>query len=482
MASEKCITIIGGGFSGTLTAVQLLRQSPFPICIKMLNTGYPLSKGVAYSAESNLHLLNVRSGRMSAFPHIPRHFVHWLEKQEGVEQFCQPGENLADAFMPRRVYGHYVAHILKTALENIPAGSKLEIFPEEAIAVEQLSKNRYKVLLGNGDEFETDKIVLALGNFEPADLPGIPEEVKQSGHYFGNPWKPEALDKLNPDEPVFLVGTGLTMVDVTLSLLEQEFPGKIIAISPKGYLPMVHRHSNPYPDFRKELQPPFELNSIYAAVKKHIRKAIEQGSSCEALIDSLRPRTQEIWQGLSLEDKQKFLRHLSSLWGVFRHRISPQIADRIQTGRDNGQLQVKAARLENVTEHNGKLLVQIKVKGKETSETIAVQRIINCTGPQGNYSKIFTPLVQSLISGKLITADELQLGLKAQPDGRLLQENGLPSCSLFTIGPALRGALWESTAVPEISEQAAHLAQTILCMFKPDAETKTEKAAPQTKK
>src|SRR5690606_24633164 len=122
---------IGGGFSGALTAVQLLRQTPFPICVKVVNAGFPLFKGVAYSAESNLHLLNVRSGRMSAFPHIPRHFVNWLETQPETAQFCQPGQTLTDAFMPRRVYGQYVSFILHRTLDKIPAGSKLEFLSDQ---------------------------------------------------------------------------------------------------------------------------------------------------------------------------------------------------------------------------------------------------------------------------------------------------------------------------------------------------------------
>ena len=481
MASEKCITIIGGGFSGTLTAVQLLRQSPFPICVKLINAGYPLSKGVAYSAESNLHLLNVRSGRMSAFPHLPRHFVNWLETQPEAQQFCQSGQSLADAFMPRRVYGQYVAYILKTALEKMPAGSKLELIDDEAIAITELPDKHYRVDLKSGLHFKTEKIVLALGNFAPEPLK-LPAGILESEYYFGNPWKPEMLENLHPEEPVLLVGSGLTMVDVVLSLLEQKFGGQIIAISPKGYLPMVHRHTAPYPDFRKELHGPFSLNTIYSTLKKHIRKAVAQGSSCEALIDSLRPQTQEIWQGLSQEDKQKFLRHLSSLWGIFRHRLSPQIADRIQAARDNGQLEVKAARLQNATQAEGKLQALLKLRGRQEPKTIAVQRIINCTGPQGNYTRIAMPLVQNLLSQSLISADDLQLGLKAMPDGRLMQADGKPSCKFFTIGPTMRGALWESTAVPEISEQAAHLAQTILHTFLPEAETKTENTAPQTKK
>src|SRR5688572_12800575 len=482
MAFEKSITLFGAGFSGRLPAVHFLRQPRFPSCEKLINTGFPFGKGVAYSAESNLHLLNVRSGRMSAFPHIPRHFVNWLETQPDVMQFCQPGETLAEAFMPRRIYGQYVAYILNNALDKSPAGSRLIVIEDEVTGVKTTNQKRYVISLKSHPEFETEKIVLALGNFLPEQLKGLSEEVLQSGRYFGNPWQSEAVENLEADEPVMLVGTGLTMVDVVLSLLERNFTGKIIAVSPKGYLPMVHIQTNPYPDFRNELQPPYAIDKLYSAVKKHIRRAIDQGSSCEALIDSLRPQTQQIWQGLSLADKKKFLRHLSSLWGVFRHRISGQIAARIQTAIDSGQLEVIAGRLRSAEMVNGKLQVAVKAKGQTELQTIKVQRVINCTGPQTDYQKVKSPLIQNLLAQNLIQPDELRLGLKALPDGRLIQENGLPSCSFFTIGTTLRGALWESTAVPEISEQAAHLAQTVLHAFLPGPETKTENTEAQAKK
>ena len=166
----------------------------------------------------------------------------------------------------------------------------------------------------------------------------------------------------------------------------------------------------------------------------------------------------------------------------FRHRISGQIAARIQEAREIGQLEVLAGRVKSAEIINGKLQVTVKEKGKIASKTLNVQRIVNCTGPQTDYQKIKSPLIQSLLAQNLILPDELRLGLKALPDGRLIMENGLPSYSFFTIGTTLRGALWESTAVPEISEQAAHLAQTVLHAFQPEPETKTENTKAQTKK
>jgi uncharacterized NAD(P)/FAD-binding protein YdhS len=137
----------------------------------------------------------------------------------------------------------------------------------------------------------------------------------------------------------------------------------------------------------------------------------------------------------------------------------------IEAVRNSGQMEVLAARLRSVAVEGEKLNVRLRQRGHQKSQEMAVQRIINCTGPQSDYARIEHPLLAQLRQYKLIQPDSLHLGLKALPDGRLIQTDGKPSCSLFTIGPALRGALWESTAVPEISEQAAHLAKLYYMPF-----------------
>jgi len=43
----KHIVIIGGGFSGTMTAVNLARLSEVPLRVTVVNHGYPQGRGVA---------------------------------------------------------------------------------------------------------------------------------------------------------------------------------------------------------------------------------------------------------------------------------------------------------------------------------------------------------------------------------------------------------------------------------------------------
>ncbi len=75
--SIPVVAIIGGGFCGMVTAVNLF-QSPVPIEIVIVNDGYPFGKGVAYSAHSEKYLLNVRAVNMSAYADMPQHFLDWV--------------------------------------------------------------------------------------------------------------------------------------------------------------------------------------------------------------------------------------------------------------------------------------------------------------------------------------------------------------------------------------------------------------------
>ena len=72
------IAIIGGGFSGVMTAVNLARLSRHPLQLTLINERRPKGRGVAYGSRRIEHLLNVAARNMSAFPDLPDHFVQWL--------------------------------------------------------------------------------------------------------------------------------------------------------------------------------------------------------------------------------------------------------------------------------------------------------------------------------------------------------------------------------------------------------------------
>lgn len=88
--------------------------------------------------------------------------------------------------------------------------------------------------------------------------------------------------------------------------------------------------------------------------------------------------------------------------------------------------------------------------------------VVNCTGPEGDFRKLRHPLVDSLLEHGLARPDRLGMGLDVAADGALMDAWGEASSWLFTLGPLRKGALWETTAVPEIRVQAAELARRLL--------------------
>src|SRR5687768_6773269 len=88
------VAIVGGGFSGAMQAINLLRhEGPSAVLIeRRLVAG----RGTAYSASLDDHLLNVRASNMSALPDDPCHFVRWLKAK---------GLGRAADFVSRKTYG-----------------------------------------------------------------------------------------------------------------------------------------------------------------------------------------------------------------------------------------------------------------------------------------------------------------------------------------------------------------------------------------
>ena len=106
----KTVAIIGGGFCGTLAAVNLARLSSKPLRVVLINSGYPLGRGVAYGTTRPEHRLNVVARNMSAFPDLPSHFVDWLRTRADFADI--PLVDLREQFVPRRVYGDYLQDLL----------------------------------------------------------------------------------------------------------------------------------------------------------------------------------------------------------------------------------------------------------------------------------------------------------------------------------------------------------------------------------
>lgn len=430
----ESVAIVGGGFSGTLLAINLLRHGgPRATLIERRP---PFGKGVAYSAPTATHVLNVRAANMSAFPDAPSSFADWLGAR---------GQGGPSTFASRRSYGDYLAGLLDEAIRDDVSG-RLTLVDDNATAA-TISNDGVAVTLASGKVVRSDALVLATGNLPPHALPGV-DEAEVGEVYVADPW---SLDPGTAGEgPVLLLGTGLTMIDVALSLDDAGFSGEIVALSRRGLLPRVHAPASlgGLPE-----RPPADLLLLLRAVRA---RAAEIG--WRSAIDELRPFTQDLWRGASPADQSRFLRHLRPWWDVHRHRIAPDVAARIKALVASGRLQIVAGRLGRVDPGGRTTFTR---RGGNRVSTANFATIVNCTGPQGDLTRTDEPLLRGLFDAGLTRPDSCRLGLDVDPDCRLIAAEGSASDRLLAVGPMTRGAFWEITAVPDIRRQAWSLARRL---------------------
>lgn len=470
----KTVAIIGGGFCGTLAAVNLARLSADPQRITIINSHYPAARGVAYSTRRGEHLLNVVARNMSAFPELPSHFVDWLRTRS---EFADvPLAELRDQFMPRRVFGDYLQDLLFWHTQPLggPAAVHIEVVHDEAVDISPADWGA-SVILKSGGTVQAARVLLATGNLAPRDIlpPGSPTDHPA---YFGNPWQ-GWLEKLPAaNENVLLIGTGLTMIDAFLTLRSLDWKGKIYAVSRSGLLPISHFKGSDYPSFPPDEPWKLGLASLKAQMEEHCQRVRELGQNPAVIVDKLRPFTQRIWRAFSPAEKSEFHERYRTRWNVVRHRIPPAIAAQIEAAQASGELNILKGTIGAVRADGGKLNVRIQATDGKTAQELSVGLLLNCTGPRESFSSASEPLFRNLFQRGLIRADELDMGVDVTPDFAVVDRAGRPSNFLFAIGPLLKGTLWETTAVPELRAQAHQVAQTFLA----DAEHRRAEWMPMT--
>lgn len=447
------IGVIGAGASGVLVTLHLLWRCRPNDRIYLVERSERLGTGLAYGTENPDHLLNVRIENMSAFGDEPDHFARWLGGLAEADRAAAGIDSAAGRFVRRQVYGAYIQHLLLDAITRLGGGRNLHLLMDEATGARR-EGDEIVLATAGGVPYRLDALVLALGNFPPAqpDLPG----------YFANPWQPAAVQGLDPSRPVLLIGSGLTMVDVCLALQGQGHQGTILALSRRGLAPLEHAPAPAWPDLRISAADRRSVASLCQAVRREVRRAAAAGVGWHSVVDALRPHVQLLWQELTTDQRARFLRHLRPWWESHRHRLAPPVAARIAAARASGRLRLEAGRLAEITPHGRDLSVRWRPRGTEELRQLMVQRVIDCSGPMTDVTRLTDPLLVQLLASGQVCPDPHRLGLHATRAGALIGADGKVTPRLFGLGPILRGALWEITSVPDIRELAEQVAEAAL--------------------
>ncbi|MEU8265098.1 FAD/NAD(P)-binding protein [Micromonospora sp. NPDC048999] len=425
MGRASTTVVVGGGCSGALAAIHLRDDPRQEVVIVDPAPRGALGRGAAYRTTDPAHLLNSRAAAMSALADAPDDFLDWCHEQ---------GLPVGPAdFAPRAVYGDYLHDRLTRVEFTHVRGVAARVRVDGA------------VLLRGGGAIAADRVVLALGHGAPVGPLAITSAVRTHPDYVGNPWLPGALDGVPGDLPVLLIGTGLTALDVALTLDGRGRRAPMLAVSRRGLVPQPHLKRQPAGDAGFAYH-----GSDAAGLLRAVRRYAGTQPDWRCAVDALRPQIDRLWRQLSVDARRRFLRHVAAYWEVHRHRMAPSIAEKIQRMRERGALAVRAGKIRAVRRGERGFVVTVN------DTAFMVGAIVNCTGPGGAAT---TTLGRALLDDGLARRDATGIGLDADGLGRLIDRDGEPVEHLFAVGPTRRGAWWETTAVPEIRAQARALMQ-----------------------
>lgn len=465
------VVVVGGGCAGTLTAANLLRAPGGPLRVVLVERSGRFGPGVAYATADHRHLLNVAAERMSAYPDQPGHFARWAR---AAGHAAAPG-----AFLPRAVYGDYLRHVLDDAARaGARRGRCLERLHGEVVALQPApaagtsarggpgaaADGGAHAVLADGRRIAAAHVVLALGSVPGPPAVPLPEDPR----VVADPWAAGALEGPAGDGETLLIGSGLTAVDVALTLAAREPRRRLIAVSRGGCLPFDHLPGRRTP---VPAPPPPAAPCTVEALERwlalHVARARRAGHDWRDAIDGVRDHVQAAWRALPVHERRRFLRDRLRPWELRRHRMAPGVAAQVRALRAEGRLLVRAGRVVGVRALAR--TVEVLVATGDQLRTLRAGRVVLCAGIGGDVTCTRSPLVQALLADGHARPDDLSLGICATDGGTVIGADGRLRPWLHVLGPLRRGELLETTAVGEIRVQAQALARTLAAAIAPPA-------------
>lgn len=449
------VVIVGAGFSGTVLAVNLMRRPcATPTDIVLVDRGPAMHRGVAYAERDIPYFLNVPAGRLSADSSDAQQFLRFARTR-----FPEAGP---EDFLPRSLYGDYLEDLLLAAeRECIPQVRVQRVHDEVRDLVPRGSG--LEVSFARREPMHADKVVLAVGNPPASSLPWL-EALRGHDGVRENPW--DLSRDLRPHHSVLIIGNGLTMADVVLTLSwDSARVPTMHTISRRGLVPQVQTVFQPCSacgNAEVLLARANTIRSLFRATRQLARKVEGAGGDWREVVTFIRNIAPRIWQTLPLREQARFLRHLQAHWDTHRHRLPPQVAERLEQVKSAGKLRVNAGRVQRVEPLRDRLRVFWLPRGEQHVNSLDVDLIVNATGPDYVLARTSEPLLRSLQSRDLIAPDALNLGISTDGSGVCLNGRGEPAANLYYLGPMLRADHWEATAATELRDHAERLADRLM--------------------
>ncbi|MEU6384556.1 FAD/NAD(P)-binding protein [Streptomyces bauhiniae] len=470
-AGTRRVTVVGAGFSGTLTAIRLLHfaDAPLEICLIEREEGYRYG-GIAFGwASTNWeHMLNIQAGRITLRRERPEDFLEWANEEadrSGWPRRWQYHSFGVACVVPRRIFRQYLAERLRGAAADAHAEVTLRELTGEVIDVRQRDGG-YTVRYadagpqGGVHDLPSDQVVLATGHLAPVQAP-FHHRVKDSARFLADPYALGAQDwfqAVGAEETVLVTGSALSAFDTVVSLVHAGHRGQILICSRGGHLhgtyPADHEHDiwqAARPAFLNagELTPEVVVEGIraeYARLREE--HGVEPGSPLEAVFPE---RVMKAWEPYVIElisrmdagDVRMLLDRYKSLIVTSRTSTVQEIGGVVRSRMRgyNGApktVEVIGAGVQDMRPIEDGTKIRVVFDGRPD---IVVDRVVNCLGNKTDYERPDHPLWNGLVNGHGYARPQTSThrGVEVGPHGELIAADGTTAAGLFGVGPMRQG-------------------------------------------
>jgi uncharacterized NAD(P)/FAD-binding protein YdhS len=240
------VAVIGAGGASVAFLHQLVaeigRDQAASMRVVIFEARPQIGPGLAYQEDVGAALLNRNAETMSVSASDYSTFSAWLRWKAHHEDELKSvsSTDLTSAYVPRATFGRFLSDFfLESCAAAVKKGLEIRIVPCAADAIRR--GERYQIRHGD-QTLHADSVLLAVGNTGPRD------HYQLAGHarFIASPYPLQRqIVPLRAANSICIIGSGLTAVDIAVTLADQGYRGKIDMVSHSGHLPFVRGLQGP---------------------------------------------------------------------------------------------------------------------------------------------------------------------------------------------------------------------------------------------
>ncbi|WP_066271812.1 FAD/NAD(P)-binding protein [Hydrogenophaga palleronii] len=477
-STPRRVTIVGGGFSGVSAAVQLVRHSPVPLAITLIESRDRVGPGLAYATHDPDHRLNAPTWAHAVDPVDGEHFTHWCQARGVFEADPEAMQPSGSAFVRRAVFGAYLEYMVHSHASGAATGSTIRTLQDRALHATQVG-DTVNTVTERGQTLTADLLLLATGNAEPRLQAPLDPALAQHPGVIENPLVTARLLGIPRDARVLIIGSGLTSLDVVSTLQRQGHTGGITVVSRRGLRPRAQPQASgpveppvgrqnldrllaPAPAFLTGVQP--ELRTWVRTLRAQIRASVARGETWNLPFDELRDSVWQLWPTLPAAQQRRFLRVLRPWYDVHRFRSPPQTEAINREALATGRVVHIAARLRSLAapSHAHRIEALLQPAGGGTPITDSFDVVVNCTGLDATARTAGNPLLKALVDQGTLRADACGIGYAVDPHCRVINAQGEALSRIRLIGPPTLGTFGDPGGAMFIAAQIHRMLPDVL--------------------